>query len=95
MRSINGPQQPELPGSVGNPKIGEREPGELPQQDNEPQQRDEPFEESAKGEQVLLQLDDVPVHPVDSDHVGAGRGQPTACGGARDAVPGGLMDVAR
>ena len=95
MRSIHGPQQPELPGSIGNPKVGERELRELPQQDDEPQQRDEPFEASAMCEQVLLQLDDVPVHSVDSQHFGARRGQPSACGGAWDASSCGLMDVTR
>lgn len=88
-------QQLELPGLVGNPNVGEREPGEFPQQDHEAKQGDELLEASEKSEQLRSKLDDVPVDSVDGDHFGTERGQPTACGGARDTSSGGLMDVAR
>ena len=95
MGSVDGTQQPALPGSIGNPNGGEREPGELPQQDQESKQCNESINAPAQREHLPLPLDDVPVDPIDGDHFGAGGGQPTACGGARDASSGGLMDVAR
>jgi hypothetical protein len=47
MRPVDGLNEPELRGSIGNPGAGNRESGDLPQNDDEPKQGDESFAAAA------------------------------------------------
>jgi hypothetical protein len=48
MGPIDSLKEAEFCGSIGNPRAGKREPGDLPQDDDDPKQSDEPFDPAAR-----------------------------------------------
>jgi hypothetical protein len=91
---IDSLKEPEFCGPIGNPRPGKREPGDLPQDDDDPKQGDEPFDPAAQSQHFLLQPEKISVDDIHGDDFGLRGGQPAARGEARNASSGCLVNVA-
>ena len=77
-RTLNGPQQPLLPGSIRNPNSIEREFGHFECHNHEMEKSKESGHATSQKENFLLKCFGVHIEYVDGDHVRSGLLEPAA-----------------
>ena len=92
-RALDGSKQRALPRFIRNPGIGERKPRDLQQHDQDPQQRNQPFDAFSKCEYLPLEAEEVFVGVADGDDLEARRVSPSASRRAGNASLDGVFDV--
>jgi len=93
-RTLNGPEQPLLPASVGNPNSIEREVDHSDCDDDEMEESKQSGHAASKKQHLSLKCLGIQVEYVDGDDLSSGLLQPTSSGRPRDAMSHGQVEVA-